>query len=82
MVERGAGSRHPSDLEDEGWVPLCSFPSSSCSLSSAAAAPGHRPAGGESAVELPGLRLGVGKLTLGRSQSGRSAPSSSLGSAF
>lgn len=28
VVERGAGSRHPSDLEDEGWVLLCSFPSS------------------------------------------------------
>lgn len=32
MVERGAGGRHPSDPEDEGLLPLCSFPSALLSV--------------------------------------------------
>lgn len=32
VVERGAGGRHPSDPEDEGLLPLCSFPSALLSV--------------------------------------------------
>lgn len=52
MVERGAGGRHPSDPEDEGLLPLCSFPSA---LLSVVPSPGEGLCCGDRAVPSAGL---------------------------